>query len=92
MYPWWVAYYKSLSLSRCVCCLTVKPCYPVALACFLLSREFFEKVQSINRDVTQVWIDVLHRKMDEQQFTALLASVKPQAHQILEQALREGLK
>jgi len=65
--------------------------YKIALAFFLLARDAFEAIQSPDRDLVQQWIDGLHQKVGEEQFTALLSQVESQAQQIVEQALREGL-
>ena len=65
--------------------------YDVALACFLLARGIYEEVQSPHRDDEQGWIDGLREKVGGKQFAALLAQVEPQALQIVERALREGL-
>ncbi len=65
--------------------------YDVALASFLLARGIFEEVQSPNRDSVQSWTDDLREEIGEEQFATLLAQVEPQASQIVEQALREGL-
>ncbi len=51
----------------------------------------FEEVQSPNRDSVQSWTDDLREEIGEEQFATLLAQVEPQASQIVEQALREGL-
>jgi tetratricopeptide (TPR) repeat protein len=64
----------------------------VALACFLLAYIIFEELQSPVRDTTQERINDLRSKVEEKQFTALLATVEPQASQIVGQALREGLE
>jgi len=65
--------------------------YDVALPSLLLARDIFEEVQSPNRDGVQSWIDDLRKKVGEEQFTTLLAQVEPQASQIVERALHEGL-
>jgi tetratricopeptide (TPR) repeat protein len=69
--------------------------YDAALASFLLSRNIFEEVQSSSdfQDV-QAWIDALYddEEVGEKQFITLLAQVEPQAHQIVEQALRQALE
>ncbi len=65
--------------------------YDVALAFFLSARKILEEVQSPHRDDEQSWIDGLRRKIGEEQFTTLLAQVEPQALQIVERALQEGL-
>jgi len=65
--------------------------YDVALASFLLARDIFDEVQSPNRDSVQSWIDGLREEIGEEQFTTLLAQVEPQALQIVERALHEGL-
>jgi tetratricopeptide (TPR) repeat protein len=62
-----------------------------ALACFLLARDIYQEVLSPNREKVQTWIDDLRKKAGEEEFTALLAKVEPQALLIVEQALREGL-
>ena len=65
--------------------------YKIALAFFLLARDTFETIQSPNRDNVRQWMNHLHQVVGEEQFTTLLSQVEPQAHQIVEQALREGL-
>jgi tetratricopeptide (TPR) repeat protein len=65
--------------------------YNVALACILLARGIFEEIQSPDRDKVQGWIDDLHQKVGRKRFATLLSQVEPQAQQIVEQALREGL-
>jgi tetratricopeptide (TPR) repeat protein len=66
--------------------------YDVSLACFLLARSIFEEVQSPNRDKVQGWIDDLQEKVGKKQFDSLLSQVEPQAHQIVERTLHEGLR
>ncbi len=66
--------------------------YNVALACFLLARSIFEEILSPYRDEVQEWIDDLHEEVGEKPFATLLSQVEPQAHQIVEQALHEGLR
>ncbi len=65
--------------------------YDVALAFFLSARKILEEVQSPDRDDEQSWIDGLREEIGEEQFTTLLAQVEPQASQIVERALQEGL-
>ena len=65
--------------------------YDVALAFFLSARDIFEEVQSPNRDGVQSWIDGMRGEIGKEQFTTLLAQVEPQASQIVERALHEGL-
>lgn len=65
--------------------------YDVALASWLLARGIFEEIQSPNRDGVQSWIDDLRKKVGKKRFTTLLAQVEPQASQIVERALHEGL-
>jgi hypothetical protein len=65
--------------------------YDIALASLLLARDIFEEIQSPNRDGVGNWIDDLREEIGEEQFATLLARVEPQASQIVEQALREGL-
>ncbi len=65
--------------------------YDVALTFFLSARKILEEVQSPHRDGVQSWIDGLHKEIGEKQFTTLLAQVEPQASQIVEQAIHEGL-
>jgi tetratricopeptide (TPR) repeat protein len=65
--------------------------YKIALAFFLLARDTFETIQSPFRDNGQRWMNHLHQKVGEEHFTTLLYQVEPQARQIVEQALREGL-
>ena len=65
--------------------------YQAALACFLLARSIFDEVQSPDRDVVQGWIDDLYVEVGDEQFATLVAQVEPQASQIVEKALKEGL-
>lgn len=65
--------------------------YNTALACLLLAKDIFKEAQSPRRDGIQQWINDLQEEVGEDQFTALLSQVEPQARQIVEQALREGL-
>lgn len=64
--------------------------YNVALAFSLLAKDLFEEIQTPDRDKVQEWIDSLHSRVGEEYFTTLLFQVEPQAHQIVEQALRDG--
>ena len=66
--------------------------YYVALSCFLLDKNFLDEVQSPHRDETQRWIEKIHQEVGDEQFTALLAQVEPQAQQIVDQALREEVE
>jgi tetratricopeptide (TPR) repeat protein len=66
-------------------------CYEAALAGFLLAQSIFEEVLSPHRDVAQRWIDDLREKFGDEAFAALQARVEPQAEQILEQVLRQGM-
>jgi tetratricopeptide (TPR) repeat protein len=65
--------------------------YDVALACFLLARGIFEEVLSPDRDAVQQWIDGLLAEVGEDEFARLLSWVEPQAEQIVELALKDGL-
>lgn len=65
--------------------------YDNALAFFLLARNIFEKIQSIDRDGVQRWIDYLSKELGEEQFTVLLAQIETQASQIVNRALQDGL-
>ena len=40
----------------------------------------------------QSWIEKIHQELGDEQFTALLATVEPQAQQIVDHALREELE
>jgi tetratricopeptide (TPR) repeat protein len=62
-----------------------------ALAGFLLARHILEEVLSPNRDAVQKWIDDLRNKIGDEAFAALQVCVEPQAEQIFEQALRQGM-
>jgi tetratricopeptide (TPR) repeat protein len=69
--------------------------YDLALACFLLSRDLLTTLQFSNVDeknhdnVALSYIDDLHEKIGDEQFSLLLAKVEPQAHQIVEQVFQE---
>jgi tetratricopeptide (TPR) repeat protein len=63
--------------------------HDVALACFLLVKNIFEEVPGQERDLVQQWIDNLHGKVGDEQFTVLLAQVEAGSEQIVEQALSD---
>ncbi len=65
--------------------------YSVSLACFLLAKDISEKRQRPIYDWAQEGVDALHKEVGEKSFDALLAQVEPQASQIVEKALKEGL-
>jgi len=62
----------------------------VALACFLLAREIFERAQSPDRDKVQRRIDNLFKRAGKKRFAALLV-VEMRASQIVEQVLKEDV-
>ena len=66
--------------------------YDSALACFLLAQNLLTEVKSPDRDGTQSSIEALHRLVGDEQFTTILAKVEPEAQQIVDQALREGME
>src|SRR5207248_4928377 len=66
-------------------------CYDTALACLLLAKEVFDKIQSPDHVTIQAEIDALHEKIGDERFSSLLASVEPQAQQIADQALRKRM-
>ncbi len=61
--------------------------YDFALAFFLLAKEKLEEVQSPEFDKILTTIEGISEKIGEKQFAELLASVEPQTHQMVEQAL-----
>jgi tetratricopeptide (TPR) repeat protein len=66
--------------------------HDVALSFFLLAARFFKEAKgSYMREIEQS-IDILREKIGEEQFTALLATVEPQAQQIVDKILRNGLQ
>jgi tetratricopeptide (TPR) repeat protein len=64
--------------------------YNIALAYFLLATKIFEKVQSPSLAITQRYIERLETELGKDEFTVLLASVEPQAQNIVDQALSES--
>jgi tetratricopeptide (TPR) repeat protein len=62
----------------------------IALASFLLAKGIFKDIQNQALDATQNYIEMLQRKIGEDEFKALLMRVEPEAHQIVERALRKG--
>jgi tetratricopeptide (TPR) repeat protein len=89
---------RSLSnLGRCYAKLTH---YRLSLACFLLAIQLFEESQALSvddarlkqhADETHQSIDELARKLGEDDFSALLTQVEPQASRIVEEDLRVSL-
>jgi tetratricopeptide (TPR) repeat protein len=61
--------------------------YDAALASFLLSQEYFEKVQSPDQERVREQINVLHAAVGEQEFILLSAKVKSQVFQIVKKSL-----
>jgi tetratricopeptide (TPR) repeat protein len=66
--------------------------YKVALAALLLARNILNEVQSSYCDESQRGIDTLRKAVGGEEFSALLARVKPQAQQIVEQAQQEEVE
>lgn len=63
--------------------------YEEALSCLLIAKNIFDEILSPYSKDTQKSIDTLHKTIGEEQFTALVTQVEPQAQQIVDQALRE---
>jgi hypothetical protein len=63
--------------------------YSPALACFLLAKDILTEVQSPSSIEVQSWIDDLHNRIGSEDFTLLLSEVKPQAFQVVEEALHQ---
>jgi len=66
--------------------------YDVALSCFILDIRFLNEVQHPYREEAQIWIEKIQNELGDEQFTALLAAVEPQAQQIVDQTLSNGLQ
>lgn len=64
--------------------------YRAAFACFLLAQNIFQEVKMAHRSITS-WIAAINDKLGDEQFIALKSDVEPQAQQIVDQALREGI-
>ena len=64
----------------------------IALAFILVAKLILEDLEHPLRNETQNCIEAIHRELGDEQFAALLATVEPQAQQIVDQALREGLE
>jgi tetratricopeptide (TPR) repeat protein len=65
--------------------------YRVALACLLLARRIFEKVQSPDMKVAQQNIERLHEEVGEEQFSTLIVDVEAEADSIVDQSLHTTL-
>lgn len=65
--------------------------YNEALACFLLAKSVFEKIKNLEVTRVQEHLEVLHRELGNDHFANLLTQIKPQVHQVLNQALTEEL-
>jgi len=65
--------------------------YDNALAAFLRAKAIFEEIKSLNRDKTQGRIEILRKRIGQEQFAALMRDVEPRAHQIVEQVCAEVL-
>ena len=66
--------------------------YGVALASYLLARDIFEDLQIPQKLVVmQRSIEVIRSRIGDNRFAQLLAQVKSQAHQLVEQALLKGV-
>jgi tetratricopeptide (TPR) repeat protein len=62
--------------------------YEIALACILLVKALFERVQSSSDVDDEVqWIANLRQRIGEEQFARLLAQVEPRTEQIVEETL-----
>lgn len=61
--------------------------YELALAALLVAQKIFEDVRSPAYSNVQASIGNLQSKIGEEEFTILLSKIKPQADQIVEQAL-----
>jgi hypothetical protein len=57
-----------------------------------LYRKILEKIQHPFYDETQNQIEALHKLLGNEQFTALLAQLEPQAQQIADHALGERMR
>ena len=66
--------------------------YEVALASLLLAQNILNEAQSPYYDESQRGIDTLRKAVGDQEYTALLALVEPQAQQIVEQALHNEME
>jgi hypothetical protein len=63
--------------------------FRIALASFLLAKRAFHEIQSPYYEITQDRIVTLRERVGDEQFTALLATIEPQAEQIIDQELGE---
>ncbi len=66
-----------------------RPSNEIALACFLLASDVFEKAKNPEIKVVQGHLDSLRQAIGENLFTELLAQIRPHAHQVVNQALAE---
>ena len=61
--------------------------YRISLACLVLAKSLFVKVQSPHASTVQRWIARLRSKVGDEQFNQLLAQVEPRAREIVDEAL-----
>ena len=59
----------------------------IALAFILVAKNILHELEHPLLRETQKNIETLHRSIGDEQFTTLLATVEPQAQQIVDQAL-----
>ena len=69
-----------------------RTCYDIALACFLLAERYFKELESPELHEALVQLHDLHQTVGDEKYSALLATVEPQAQQIVDQALHTGIR
>jgi tetratricopeptide (TPR) repeat protein len=65
--------------------------FDISLAFLLLAQSILTEAQSSYCDESQRGIDTLHKAVGDEEYTALLAQVEPQAQQIVEKGLQVGV-
>lgn len=66
-----------------------RPSNEVALACFLLASDVFEKAKNPEIKVVQGHLESLRQDVGEDYFAELLVEIKPHAEEVVNQALTE---
>src|SRR5258708_827536 len=64
--------------------------YDIALGCFWIDKGFLDEIQHPYLDEVQNWIEKIQNELGDEQVAALLATVKPRAQEIVDQALNAG--
>lgn len=65
-----------------------RSCYDSALACYLLADRYFKALESPELEEARMRLRNLRKSVGDEEFKALVASVRPQAQHIVDQAFQ----